>query len=139
MARLRARFLADKSALARMTHAVVEAHLRPLIEEGLVATCGIIDLEVLYSARSLVDYEAVLAERRALEEVPITPEVTARAMAVQHELARIGQHRLPISDLLIAACAEVAGLTVLHYDADYERIAAITGQPHQWVAPRGSI
>lgn len=139
MARLRARFLADKSALARMTHPVVEAGLRHLIEEGLVATCAIIDLEVLYSARSLADYEAVLVERRALEDVPITPEVAARAMEVQHDLARIGQHRLPISDLLIASCGEMAGLTVLHYDADYERIAAVTGQQHQWIAPRGSI
>ena len=139
MVLLRATHLSDKSALARMTHAAVEARLRPLLEEGFVATCAIIDLEVLYSARSLDAYDAILAERRALDEVPITPEVTFRAIAVQRLLAGVGQHRLPIADLLIAAAAESASLTVLHYDADFERIADITGQRHEWVVPRGSL
>ncbi len=139
MALLRATHLVDKSALARMTHASVEARLRPLLEEGLVATCAIIDLEVLYSARSLAAYDAILVERRALDEVPITPEVTSRAITVQRLLAQVGQHRLPIADLLIAAAAESAELTVLHYDADFERIADITGQRQEWVVPRASL
>jgi predicted nucleic acid-binding protein len=46
---------------------------------------------------------------------------------------------LPIPDLVIAAAAELAGQTVLHYDSDFELIADVTGQPHQWVLPRGSI
>lgn len=62
-----------------------------------------------------------------------------RAIEVQGELARLGQHRLPIPDLIVAAAAEAAGLTVLHYDADFDRIAAITGQPVEWVVPRGSV
>ena len=139
MALLRATHLVDKSALARMTHASVEARLRPLLEEGFVATCAIIDLEVLYSARSLAVYEAILAERRALDEVPITLEVTTRAITVQRLLAQVGRHRLPIADLLIAAAGESADLTVLHYDADFERIADITGQRQEWVAQRGSL
>jgi len=53
----------------------VEARLRPLLEEGLIATCAIIDLEVLYSSRRLADYEAVLLERKSLDSAPITPEV----------------------------------------------------------------
>lgn len=139
MALLRATHLVDKSALARMTHPGVEARLRPLLEEGFVATCAIIDLEVLYSARSLAVYEAILAERRALDDVPITLEVTSRAITVQRLLAQVGPHRLPIADLLIAAAAESADLTVLHYDADFERIADITGQRQEWVAERGSL
>lgn len=54
-------------------------------------------------------------------------------------LALRGQHRLPIPDLIIAACTERAGLTVLHYDADFERIAGVTHQPHEWVVQRGTV
>ena len=63
-----------------------------------------------------------------------------RALEVQAMLAERSQHRaVPLPDLLIAACAERAGLTVLHYDADFERIAKLTGQRAQWVVPRGSV
>jgi predicted nucleic acid-binding protein len=133
------RYLADKSALARFPHPLVERRLRPLLEEGLIATSAIIDLEVLYSARRLEEYEAVLEERRSLDDVPITPEVMARSIEIQHELARRGQHRLPIPDLVVAAAAELSGLTVLHYDADFERIAGATGVAQEWVAPRGTL
>lgn len=55
-------------------------------------------------------------------------------------LAERSQHRaVPLPDLLVAACAEHSGLTVLHYDADYERIAELTEQPTQWVVPRASV
>lgn len=132
-------YLADKSALARLHHPPVARRLGPLLVDGLVATTPIIDLEVLYSARSLADYEEILAERRALPSYPLTPEVTDGATAVQHRLARGGHHRLPLPDLLIAATAELNDLAVLHYDADYDRIAAITGQRCEWVVPRGSV
>jgi predicted nucleic acid-binding protein len=108
------------------------------MEDGLIATCAIIDLEVLYSARRLSDYEAVRAERRALDDVPLTHHVMARALDTQHALARIGHHRVAIPDLIIAAAAESTSLTMLHYDSDFERIASVTGQDHEWVAPRGS-
>jgi len=104
-----------------------------------VATTPIIDLEVLYSARSPADYEEILAERRALPSFPLTPEVTDRAIDVQHRLARGGRHRLPLPDLLIAATAELNDLAVLHYDADYDRIAEVTGQRCEWVVPQGSL
>jgi predicted nucleic acid-binding protein len=136
---LRATYLADKSALARLGLEAVARHLVPLLEEGLVATCAIIDLEVLYSARSGRDYEAILAERCGFEDVPITPDVMRAAVHTQRRLARRGQHRVPIPDLIIAAVAASASLTLLHYDADFEQIAAVTGQRHQWVAPRGSL
>jgi predicted nucleic acid-binding protein len=122
-----------------MRDQAVAARLRPLLEDGAIATCAIVDLEVLFSARNLRHYEAVHLERQSLDDVPITPVIMGRALDVQHELARRGQHRLPIPDLIIAACAESANLTLLHYDRDYELIGAITGQPHEWVAPRGSL
>ena len=132
-------YLADKSALARLHHPPVARRLGPLLVDGLVATTPIIDLEVLYSARSLADYEEILAERRSLPSYPLTPEVTDRATAVQHRLAQGGHHRLPLPDLLIAATAELNDLAVLHYDADYDRIAETTGQRCEWVVPKGSL
>lgn len=136
---LTARYLADKSALARFSHPAVERRLRPLVEEGVVATCAIIDLEVLYSARNAADYQAILEERRSFETVPITPEVMDRALEVQRLLARRGQHRVPLPDLILAAAAESGRLAVLHYDADFERIAEVTKQKQEWVVPRGSV
>lgn len=132
-------YLADKSALVRFIHPSVANRFEPFLADGLIATCPIIDFEVLYSARSLRHYEDVLAERRSLSTYPITEWVTDRAIEVQHQLAHLGQHRLPLPDLLIAAVAELNSLTVLHYDADYDRIAAVTGQSAEWVATRGSI
>ncbi len=132
-------YLADKSALARMTHAAVAERLAPLIVGGQVATCAVIDLEVLYSARSLDDYEQVLAQRAALPTLPMTQAVASRAIDVQHMLARRGQHRVPVPDLLIAATAEINSVAVIHYDSDYDLIAGVTGQPAEWVAPRGSL
>ena len=65
--------------------------------------------------------------------------MTDLAIAVQHRLAQLGRHRMAIPDLLIAAVAEINDLAVMHYDADYDRIAEITGQSCEWVVPRGSI
>jgi len=94
---------------------------------------------VLYSSRSTSDYEAVLDERRSLDTAPITQEVMDGAVDLQRALARRGQHRVPIRDLVISAAARAAGLVVLHYDADFERIAAVDGAPHEWVVCHGSI
>lgn len=135
---MRARYLADTSALARFPIPAVEARLRPLLEDGELATCAIVDLEVFYSSRSLADYDELLEERRSLDAAPITPDVMATAVELQHALARRGQHRVPIPDLIISAAARHANLVVLHYDRDFERIAAVGGAAHEWVVPPGS-
>jgi hypothetical protein len=109
------------------------------MDADLLASCAIVNLEVLYSSRDLRTYEAVSAELSGLLDAPITPATLARARAVQHGLARTGRHRLPIPDLIITAAAELSGHSVLHYDSDFELIAEVTGQPQQWVVPRGSI
>ncbi len=114
--------------------------MEPLLLAGRIATCGIIDLELLFSAASPAVYAELASVLRALPRVPVTEAVIDRALEVQALLAEGSQHRaVPLPDLLVAACAETAGLIVLHYDADFERIAAITGQPTQWVLPRGSV
>lgn len=133
--------MADKSALARVeTRPEVSAVLDPLLLEGEVATCGVIDLEVLYSAESPRAYADYATALRTLPRVSVTETVLDRALEVQAHLAKRSQHRgVQLPDLIIAACAEGAGLTVLHYDVDYERIAEVTGQPVRWVVPRGSV
>jgi predicted nucleic acid-binding protein len=137
---LRARYLVDKSALARMQHPAVRDRLAPIIEAGEAATCAIIDLEVLFSARNRQDHD-VIRHRRSLayDSVPISDATLRRAIDIQAELARNVRHRLPIPDLIIAATAEAAGLIVLHYDHDYDLIAEVTGQPVEWVVERGSL
>ena len=134
-------FLADKSALARrQTQALVREALDPLILEGEVATCGIVDLEILYSASSPRNYRDTADSLNGLPRAPLDEGCVKRALEVQAMLAERSQHRaVPLPDLLVAACAEQAGLTVLHYDADYERIAKLTGQAVRWVVPRGSV
>jgi len=133
-------YLADKSALARRaSREPVRSRVEPLLRAGDIATCGIVDLELLYSATGPGAYEALADALRGMPRVPIDDRTLARAQEVQGKLAARSQHRaVPLPDLIIAACAEHAGLTVLHYDADYDRIAALTGQPTQWVVPRGS-
>ena len=133
-------YLIDKSALARMQHPAVEGRLAPIIESGEAATCSMVDLEVLYSTRNRKEHSRVRARRAlAYRKVDLTEAVFNRAIDVQGLLAGRGRHRLPIPDLIIAAAAEAARMTVLHYDADFDTIAAVTGQDMEWVVPKGSL
>ena len=136
-----ATYLADKSALTRSdTRPEVRDVIEPLLLGGRIATCGIVDLELLYSAPNRDSYFELSELLRAMPRVPVTAATVDWALEVQSLLANKAQHRsVPLPDLLIAACAEAAGLTVLHYDADYEHIAKLTGQPVQWVVARGSV
>ncbi len=135
-----ARYLADTSTLARLHHDDVLARVGPLFVSGDVARCGIVDLELLYSVRSARHHVEVRREQATLPGVPIVPHTFERAAEVQGALAEQGNHRaVPIPHLLVAAAAEDAGLTVLHYDEDFDLIATITGQPTEWVVPTGSV
>lgn len=135
-----ASYLADTSVLARRTTPSVAARFEPLVERGLVATCAVIDLEVLYSTRSPSEYEEVRAERRGFEMLEMDEREWLRALAVQRMLAAGGRTRaVGIPDLLIAATAERHGVTLLHYDSDFDQVAAATGQPVEWVVDRGSV
>ncbi len=135
------RYIADKSALARLRYPEVNAALSPLILSGDVATCALIEMEILYSARG---YDELVKTRdtrsRAFPSIPITQADFDRAIQTMEALARSGRHRaVGIPDLLIAAVAERVGLTLLHYDADFDFVANITRQPMQWVVPRGTV
>jgi len=133
-------YLIDKSALARMSHSQVQARLVPILEAGEAATCAVIDLEVLYSTRNASEHARARRRRSlAYRRVELTEAMFQRAIEVQGLLAIRGQHRVPIPDLIIAAAAEHGEMVLLHYDADFDRIAAVTGQAMEWVVPRGSV
>ena len=124
-----------------MAKPAIAARVEPLIDAGLAATCAVTDLEQLFSARSGREHRE-WREKIALRFVSVGVRQTMldRAIEVQGLLADKAQHRAAsIPDLIVAAAAEQAGLTVLHYDADFELIASVTGQPTEWVVPRGSI
>ena len=136
-----ARYLADTSALARLRHLPVAEVLGPLIEAGLVATCGVIEFELAWAARTSAELDDLRADRDAgYEWLATLDEDWRRALQVQAELWRSGQMRsVGLPDLLVAAVAEREHVTVLHYDADYDLVAQITGQPVRWIVPRGAV
>jgi predicted nucleic acid-binding protein len=135
----RARCLADTSVIARGRQASVSDVLDELVIHGRLWTCRMVDLELLYSAQSNA-VDELATERRSLPEAPITPDVLDRAFEVMESLRADGHRRTAKpADCIIAASAELAGLTVLHYDRDFDRIAEVTGQNTEWVAPAGSL
>lgn len=135
-----ARYLADTSALSPLASRSVDAALSPLIEAGQVATCAMVELELLYSSRSPADYDRRWQQLRdGFESLPMPDEVWQRAIDVQAELARTSTFRgAALADLLIAAAAERHGVAVLHYDHEYDLIASVTGHEVEWVVARGT-
>lgn len=133
--------LADTSALARLSRPPVAAVLGPLIEAGLVATCGVIEFELGWATRSGDEFDMVRSDRKAgYEWLATHDEDWRRALDVQGVLWRSGHVRaVGFSDLLIAAVAEREQVTLLHYDSDYDLIAQVTRQSMQWVVPRGTV
>ncbi len=133
--------LIDTSAFARVAHPQVRTTIAGLVVDHAAATCVTVDLEAGYSGRDEADVRAIAALRRAhYVTLPITETIADRAREVQIRMAARGHHRAAgVVDLLTAAVAEHHGAVVLHYDADFEHIAAATGQPQVWVAPRRSL
>lgn len=136
-------YLVDTSVWSRIARRpeVAAAITTRLAAGQRLCTCPLVDLELLHSARGPAEYDAWAATRaQAYPSLSLTPAVGERALAVQQQLAHRGLHRAAkLPDLLIAAIAETAGATVLHYDSDYDHIQAVTGQPTEWILTRGSI
>lgn len=136
---MRERFLLDKSAFARYSKPGVKTVLGPLISRGLVAICGAVELEIMHSARSKADAAQIREGLSGFDWLSTPDEVWDRAIEVQALLTADGNWRaLSVPDLVIAATAERHGVSVLHYDGDFDMIAAVTGQPTRWVVPAGS-
>lgn len=133
------RFLIDNSALQRWRHPGVAQVLDPLHEDGVLAVAGPVEMEVMYSARNDAEARRLHWFLSGFDYLPMPDEVWDRAKDVQRQAIAKGMHRaLSMADLLIAATAERHRVAVLHYDQDYDMIAAITGQTMRWVVTAGT-
>jgi predicted nucleic acid-binding protein len=134
-------YLADTSAfVVRNRQPHVLRRLESLLADGRLVACQMTALEYLNNAPDPNGYEIVWRNLHGQRWIDVTTASMDRALAVHRMLAKTSQHRnFHLPDLIIAATAELNGATVLHYDADYDRIAAVTGQPTEWVVPKGSL
>lgn len=140
-----AELLIDNSAWARLwdpglDRSIVEA-TADAVGSGTIGVCLPFVLEAGYSARGAGDHRELIGRLLELPFLPIDAPVERRAIEAQEQLARAGHHRLPPVDLLIAAIADRHGLGVLHYDSDYDSIAARTDLRFEsrWLVPRGAL
>ncbi|HTW99733.1 MAG TPA: PIN domain nuclease [Acidimicrobiales bacterium] len=130
-------YLIDTSVLKRLGQPVVRAAVEPLTARGEVARPTICDLEVGYSARYGSEWDQLMGSLNVFTPVETAAAHVHRALQVQRLLAARSQRGRKIPDLLVAAAGEELNLTVLHYDGDFDLIAAVTGQRTQWVVPSG--
>ncbi|MGH3739006.1 MAG: PIN domain nuclease [Micromonosporaceae bacterium] len=134
-------YLADTSVyVLQSRYPDVRRRFEELLLEGRLAACQMAALEYLNNAPSPNAYETLWGFVHGQRWIDVTTSAMDRALETHRTLARASQHRhFALPDLIIAATAEQAGAVVLHYDVDYDRIAAVTGQPTEWVVPRGSL
>jgi predicted nucleic acid-binding protein len=136
-----ARYLADTSAWNRSAATEVAAtRWRKLLRSNDVAIAPPVALELLYSARSARDYHAVSSQLEALPFLGLDARAAAVAQDTQARLAERSQHRGPTPvDLLVAAIADLNGVTLLHHDRHFDAISRVTGQPMEWLPKRGTV
>jgi predicted nucleic acid-binding protein len=135
------RYLADKSALARLHLPAVREELEPLMMRALVGICGVTELEMLYSARNIQERARMKEQLEAsLDRIDTPEDIWEQASEIQEALTEQAQHRsASIADLLVAATARAHGLEILHYDRDFDTIARFTEQPARWIVPAGTV
>lgn len=131
--------LTDKSAWEQARYDKrARRRLHELREAGQLAVCIVSMAELLYSSRNADDLARLRLDLSSLPYLRMTSAAEQHLVDVMAALALRGQHRTPIPDLMLAAIAHAHSAVVLHYDSDYERITEVTGQPHEWIVPRGS-
>lgn len=130
-------YLIDTSAAVRLLSSdAYDENWGQVLDNGLVALCDLTELEILFSARGRADREGIQEELRQLFSWTLMPDgIYQRAREVQQLLTDNGEHRSagPV-DLLVAATAELSGLTLLHHDRDFDTVARRTGQSTVWLA-----
>ncbi len=132
-------FLVDTSVLKRRGHGEVREIVEPLAATGQLGRATICDLEVGFSARNVEEWDRLVGALEAFDVVETTAAHVGRARQVQRLLAGRSQRGRKIPDLLIAAAAEELDVAVLHYDVDFDLIAAVTGQRCRWVVAAGQV
>ncbi len=131
--------LLDTSVVKRLGRPQVREIVEPLAAAGQLGRPSICDLEVGYSARTAAEWDHLVGALDAFEPVATTAAHVRRALQVQRLLAQRSQRGRKIPDLLVAAAAEELDISVLHYDADFDLIATVTGQACKWVVPAGTV
>lgn len=131
-------FLLDTSVLTRLRAPSIVQRIEELDGNGLART-SMTDLEIGFSARSADEWDRLVAALAAFRRIDVEAHHFDRARQVQRRLVADGLRGRKVPILLIAAVAEATSLTVLHYDADFDHIATVTGQPTQWIVERGSV
>lgn len=110
-----------------------------MIASGRIALCAPVIYELGFSARNAADYDEIMSRVGTFELAPATDGDFGRVLEIQRSLVRRGHHRaVSLVDALVAAIAESRDLVVLHYDADFDLIADVTGQPTEWIVERGT-
>jgi predicted nucleic acid-binding protein len=133
------RYLVDTSVLRRLGRPGIREVVQPLAVAGHLGRARICDLEVGYSARNSEEWDRLIAAMGAFELVETSAAHVRRALQVQRLLTERSQRGRKIPDLLVAAAAEELDVPVLHYDADFDLITAVTGQKCEWVVAPGSV
>lgn len=134
--------LGDTSVWARKSNPQLRGWFPSVLARGELAICDMVALELLHTASTPGIYRQLADSLQALPWLPMGFRDFQRALEVQALLAERGNqlHRsVKNADLFIAAVAERTGVTLVHYDKDYDTIQAVTGQPMRWVGPRGSL
>jgi predicted nucleic acid-binding protein len=135
-------FIADTSAWARAHRDEIQRDWQQALHNRQIATCPIVKLEFLRSARTGAEFDEWAADLAELHNVPVTRSVTNAAESAFRRLAHASpgpQRAVPLPDLVIAACAQDAAVGVLHYDEHFDRLAEVLSFESRWIAPRGAL
>jgi predicted nucleic acid-binding protein len=133
--------IADTSTWARASHPLIRDLWAAALRGRQIATCSIVTLELLYSARDAQEFATAEAEQALLRDVPVATSAQRAAIGALRDLAPDGpgQHRVPLADALIAAAAQDAGVEVLHYDHHYDRLAQVLNFESVWISSPGTL
>ena len=132
-------FLVDTSAITRLSDAGVRERFEEMVLSRSVAVSRLAALELGFSARHATEWDDIQKSLHHMTILDSHDDDTRQALLIQRELSVRGLRGRKIVDLLVASTALRTGLTVMHYDQDFDHIASVTGQPTQWIAPRGSL
>ena len=133
--------LIDKSAWERQAHRAIRDQWRAALEADQLVMCAVTDYELLFSARDGSGYAAIESRLAGFRHLPMTAGVHRAALGAMGDLAAQGplHHRVKLPDLLVAACAQEAGVGVLHYDRDFDRLGTVLAFDSRWLATSGAL
>jgi len=133
--------IADTSAVVHANHHAVRDEIVAALQSGQLVTCSMVTFELLYAAPNASAFDAVERAQAVLRDIPVTSSVQRAAIGALRELAQLGagNHRVTPADALIAAAAAEAGMSVLHYDHHFDRLASVLNFNSIWLASPGTL